>query len=132
MRTLLLFATFLVAVLLFSNQLTFAQKDSATKKKSYFKAGLDYLSNAVYSGRKDSAVVSYIKPSIGYANKSGFSLGAEMSVLANSPAAGRVDEVALEAGYNYDKGNFDAGAHASKYFYSDGSYAVASELEANV
>ena len=128
MRRLLLFTTVLIAILLFFSKLTFAQKDSATKKKSYFKAGLDYLSNAVYSGRKDSSVVSYIKPSISYVNKSGFSLGAEMSVLANSPEAGRIDEIALEAGYDYSKGNFDAGAYASKYFYSDASYAVASEL----
>jgi hypothetical protein len=130
MRTLVFSATFLSAILFFSCQSLYAQTDSAAKK-SYFKAGMGYVSNAVYSGRKDSSVVSYIKPSIAYVNRSGFSLGAEMSVLANSTDAGRVDEIALEAGYDYTKGNFDAGAYASKYFYSEGSYAVASELEAN-
>ena len=127
---LLLFTSFLITALLTSYS-TFAQTDATAKRKSYFKTGMDYVSNAVYSGRKDSSVVSYIRPSIGYTSKSGFSLGAEMSVLANSPDAGRVDEIALEAGYDYSKGNFDGGAYASKYFYSDGSYAVASELEAN-
>jgi len=131
MRTLVSF-TFLSATLLFSSKCLYAQADSSTDKKSYLKAGMNYLSNAVYSGRKDSSVVSYIKPSIGYINRTGFSLTAEMSVLANSPEAGRIDEIALEAGYDYSKGNFDAGAYASKYFYSDGSYAVASELEANL
>jgi hypothetical protein len=130
MRTLLFSATLFSATLFFSCQRLYAQTDSAAKK-SYFKAGMGYVSNAVYSGRKDSSVVSYIKPSVAYVNRSGFSLGAEMSVLANSPDAGRVDEIALEAGYDYSKDNFDAGAYASKYFYSDGSYAVASELEAN-
>jgi hypothetical protein len=132
MRSKVFFYVILTGTFLFSLQGLHAQTDSAAAKKSYFKAGMDYLSNAVYSGRKDSLVVSYIKPSIGYVNRSGFSLGAEMSVLANSPEAGRIDEIALEAGYNYSKGNFDAGAYASKYFYSDGSYAVASELEANM
>ena len=131
MRSKFLFSIILPGTFVFFLQGLHAQSDSAAKK-SYFKAGMDYLSNAVYSGRKDSSVVSYLKPSIGYVNRSGFSLGAEMSILANSPAAGRVDEIALEPGYNYSKGNFDAGAYASKYFYSNGSYAVLSELEATV
>ena len=97
-------------------------------KKSYFKIGDNYLSNAVYSGRKDSSRVSYCRPSVGYYNKSGLFVSTEISLLSNSPAAGQVDEVAIETGYNFEHKKLEGGLYGSKYFFSNGSYAVASEL----
>jgi hypothetical protein len=111
---------------------TYAQSDSAAKK-SYFKVGASYLSNAVYSGRKDSSVVSYFTPSIGYHNKSGFYVDGTMSLLANSTDAGSVDEILLGAGYDFSiNDNVDAGLYASKYFYSNNSYSVTSELQGSI
>ncbi len=108
----------------------YAQSDSSNNKKSYFKASANYLSNAVYSGRKDSSVVSYLSPSIGYFHKSGVYVNGSMSFLANSADAGRIDEMSLGAGYDFSiKDNFDGGFYAEKYFYSNSSYAVTSELQ---
>ena len=124
--TIITFSTF------FNQFNTYAQSDSGAKK-SYFKVGVNYLSNAVYSGRKDSSVVSYITPSIGYYNKSGFYVDGTMSLLANSSDAGSIDEILLEAGYEFSiKDNFDAGLYASKYFYSNNSYSVTSELQGGI
>jgi hypothetical protein len=117
---------------IFIAQCTYGQNDN-DDKKSYLKIGANYLSNAVYSGRKDSAIVSYLRPSLGYFHKSGFFVNAEISLLVNSADAGRLDEVALETGYNFTiKDKLDGGVYGSKYFYSNGSYAVASELEGNL
>jgi hypothetical protein len=101
-------------------------------KKTFFRIGGNYLSNAVYSGRKDSARVSYVRPSFGYFHSSGFFVNLEMSVLTNSTSAGRIDEVALEGGYNFEAKKLDGGVYASKYFFSDGSYAVASEMQGSI
>jgi hypothetical protein len=117
---------------LFCSLFSYGQNESETKK-SYLKIGANYLSNAVYSGRKDSEVVSYVRPSLGYFHKSGFFVNGEISLLANSVDAGRLDEVALETGYNFSfKDKLDGGFYGAKYFYSNGSYAVASELQGNL
>jgi hypothetical protein len=126
-------ASFIFIFSLFFNQFnTYAQNDTSAEK-SYFKVGASYLSNAVYSGRKDSSVVSYLSPLIGYYNKSGFYVDGTMSLLANSSDAGSIDEILLEAGYDFNiQGNFDAGFYASKYFYSNNSYSVTSELQGGI
>lgn len=133
MRTHRIFAIFIFTFILFFHQLTtYAQTDSVARK-SYFKAGANYLSNAVYSGRKDSSVVSYLSPTIGYYNKSGFYADGSMSFLANSSDAGSIDEILLEAGYEFNiKDNFDAGLYVSKYFYNNSSYSVTSELQGGI
>src|SRR6266550_1773846 len=67
------------------------KKDSTSKTKSYFKVNGNYLSNAVYSGRKDSFTVPYIRSSIGYYNKSGFYIDAGASLLVSSTDTKRID-----------------------------------------
>lgn len=107
----------------------FAQNDSSENKKSYFKAGVNYLSNAVYFGRKDSATVPYLRPSIGYHDKSGFSISGEASILVNPNEPKRIDVIEINAGYDFSISKLDAGIYASKMFYSNASYAVGSELK---
>ena len=132
MKPLMHFVKFLFLSSFLFCQLTYAQNDSSGKK-SYFKIGGNYLSNAVYAGRKDSAIVSYLRPSLGYFHRSGFFASGEMSFLVNSADAGSIDEVALETGFDFSiKDKLDGGVYASKYFYSNGSYAVASELQGNI
>ena len=133
MRIQRIFYVFVFTFSLLFNQLnTYAQSDSIPKK-SYFKAGASYLSNAVYSGRKDSSVVSYLSPTIGYYNKSGFYVDGSLSFLANSSDAGSIDEILLEAGYEFNiKDNLAAGLYASKYFYNNSSYSVTSELQGGI
>jgi len=109
----------------------FAQTDSSSQKKSFFRASSYYLSNAVYSGRKDSLRVPYLKTAISYIHKSGLfvSAGASTLVAANNPT--RVDAVWLDAGYDFNIGEkINAGVDITKTFYSNASFAVTSEIKA--
>ncbi len=107
------------------------KKDSAIEKKSFFKINANYLSNAIYSGRKDSSVVPYLRSSVGYFNKSGLYIDAGASLLVSPNDSKRIDLVTLEAGYSFHiTQKLEASITASKFFYTDQSYAVASELKA--
>jgi hypothetical protein len=125
------FVILLITVSFFYHLSARAQADSAVKK-SYFKVQTSYLSNSVYSGRKDSETVSYFTPLFGYFHKSGFYVDGELSFLGNSVNAGRIDEIVLESGYDFSVGNFDAGFYAGKYFYSNSSFAVTSDIKADI
>ena len=106
-------------------------KDSASKKESYFKLNGNYLSNAIYSGRGDSAAVPYMRSSIGYYDKSGFHIDAGASLLLNATDTKRIDLITLEAGYAFKiSKKMEGEISASKFFYTDASYAVTSELQA--
>ncbi len=133
MRTPRIFPIFAFTVILLFQQFNTSAQSDSVARKSYFKAGANYLSNAVYSGRKDSAVVSYLSPTIGYYNKTGFYVDGSLSFLANSSDAGSIDEILLEAGYEFNiNDNLAAGLYASKYFYNNSSYSVTSELQGGI
>lgn len=123
----------LFAVLLITVQLVNAQDSSSSHtEKSYFKAGVLYLSDNVYLGRKDSATVTYITPVIGYFNKYGFYITAGASYQPNN-GANRIDLVTVEAGYDFSiKDKFYGGIYAGKYFYSGDSYAVNAEVNTGI
>lgn len=102
-------------------------------KISYFKVAANYLSNAVYSGRKDSSIVPYFRPSLGYYNKSGFFASAGMSVLVSPSEPLQVDLITTEVGYEFSLSeHVSGGLSASKFFYSDASFASTSELKGAV
>lgn len=115
--------------LLFFSFLAHAQDQPQEKKdKSYFQVGLKYLSDNVYLGRKDSATISYITPTLGYYNKSGFYITGGISYQPNN-GANRIDLATIEAGYDFSiKDKFYGGLYAGKYFYSGDSYAVNAEV----
>jgi hypothetical protein len=94
--------------------------------KSYFEAGLSYLSNNVYFGRHDSLKIPYLTPSFNYYNKSGFFAGTSLSYLA-SAGNSRVDLVELEAGYTFTSDKFSGILSAEKYFYNSQSKNVKAE-----
>lgn len=100
------------------------------KKKSYFQVELNFLSNNVFLGRKDSVAIPYITPSVGYYHKSGLYLNALASYLPSS-GQNRFDLFTIEGGYAHKFGNFDMQLTGSKFFYSSSSYNVESEIEAN-
>jgi hypothetical protein len=120
-----------IVCLFFSNLVVFAQQkiDSNTVKKSYWEVSANYLSNAVYSGRKDSAIVAYLRPSIGYHHKSGVYIKAGLAYLSSAGSDNKINMFSIDGGYDFSIGeHLDAGLYASQYFYSDASYAVLSEL----
>ncbi len=96
-------------------------------KKSHLEAGMDYQNNDVYLGRKDSTVLPYFIPSVGYYHKSGLYATASLNYLKNATES-RIDLVTLEAGYLFSAGNYDGQFSTSKYFYSSQSTSVTSEL----
>jgi hypothetical protein len=105
--------------------------DSIPAKLSFFKITSAYLSNAVYSGRKDSARVPYLKAAIAYIDKSGFHAEVETDALASSAEAKRLDLVTVGAGYSFKLSKkLEGEVSASKFFYTDASFAVQSELKA--
>lgn len=108
---------------------SFAQSDSTAKEKSVLKFSLDYLSNSVYLGRKDSGILSYITPSVFFTTPSGFFASGNVSFLTQ---AHRIDAASLEAGYDYFKGNFEASLSGNKYFYNSQSVNVKSALSASL
>ncbi|HVZ55174.1 MAG TPA: hypothetical protein VG870_00830 [Chitinophagaceae bacterium] len=117
----------LVTVLLIPS-LTMAQQSDPDATQSFGYAGLQYLSNNVYLGRKDSAGLSYITPLIGYHHRSGFYIQGGAS-YAPASTASRIDVVSLEAGYDFSLGSqFNGGFYAGKYFYDASSYAIRSEV----
>jgi len=103
-------------------------KDSPSpNKSSHWQAGVTYQSDDVYLGRKDSASVPYITPSIGYHDKSGLFIAGSVSYLPGN-GENRIDVSTLEGGYSYSSDNFNAEFSAAKDFFSDQSFAVNSEI----
>src|ERR1700712_5740709 len=76
---------------------TTAKKPVSAPVKSYFSAGLSYLTNSVYNGRKDSVATPYITPTIGYYDKSGFFIDGSLSYLSRAGSS-RIDLFNIEAG----------------------------------
>lgn len=107
-----------------------AKKDSTEEpekpKVSFFQPKLSYVSNSVYSGRKDSATISYLTPGIQYSSKYGFNVSASASYLV-SGATHRFDAFSLGAGYDFKiTKKWSAGISASKEFYNDSSQSFQS------
>jgi hypothetical protein len=116
----------LTLLLLLNPVLIFAQIDRKTS--SYGKADLDYSTDAVYLGRKDSVAFPYITPTLGYHSKSGFYADGSFSLLTLAQET-RVDLFALEAGYEFRAGKKFSGSVAfDHFFFNSQSASVRSEI----
>jgi hypothetical protein len=104
---------------------------NGAKKRSYFSAGLSYLNDNVYLGRKDSVKIPYITPDIAYHFKSGFYLEGSLSYV-NSSSQNRIDAVTFSGGYAFTANNYSGDITASKFFYSSLSTSVKSEVKSNL
>lgn len=103
---------------------------SSVKAHSQVKVGLNYLSDNVYLGRKDSARISYLSPSVGYYHKSGLYATGGISLLTTGNT--RIDAENLTGGYLFSIGNFDGDISASKYFYNSNSKNIRSEIQGSI
>ncbi|MEO9022344.1 MAG: hypothetical protein ABI237_13240 [Ginsengibacter sp.] len=99
--------------------------------KSYFEAGVSYLSNNVYLGRHDSLRVPYLTPSFNYYNKSGFYAGTSLSYLS-STGNSRIDLVEIEAGYTFTKDKLSGILSGEKDFYNSQSKNVKAETKGSL
>jgi hypothetical protein len=104
---------------------------SKTADRSYFKASVNYQSDNVYLGRKDTAAMPYLIPMITWYHKSGLYFSASASYL-NTSTDQRIDVVTLEGGYDFSAGNYDGEVYLSKYFYNSQSTSVTSSITASV
>ena len=118
-----LYAILCIVCCLFA-QFNLHAQEKSKEEQSYFKLSGSYLTNAVYNGRKDSATLPYITPSLAYYDKSGFNIGVSASYL-NSADAHRIDLFSIDAGYNFKIAKqVNGSVYASKYFYNTNSTNV--------
>lgn len=113
-----------------------AQTDSLTtqnlkNKESYLSADINYISDAVFMGRKDSISAPYLYPSLTYHHKSGFYGTGSFSFLTKSDQS-RIDLFLITAGYDFTANKLTGDFSLTKYFFSEDSYNVISEVEADV
>lgn len=99
----------------------------ASGNSSYVQAGVNYISNTVFAGRKDSVAVPYISPSVTYSHRSGVFAKGSLSYLTSAKES-RIDLYTLTAGYVYSRNNFIAGVDATKYFFNSSSTNVRSGM----
>jgi len=98
-------------------------EDDPYESQSYFMVGMNYLSNNVYLGRKDTVVIPYYTPYIGYHFQSGIYANALVSYT--TAKGGIIDLTTLEAGYNHSFGDhFNGGLDIDKFFYNKNSLSV--------
>jgi hypothetical protein len=117
------YAGLIITYCLVINFNAFAQKKDSGET-SYFKLSGSYLTNSFYNGRKDSAMLPYITPTLTYYDKSGFNISSSVSYLY-SAAAKRIDLFSIDAGYDFKIAKQLSGSvYASKYFYNSNSTAV--------
>lgn len=107
--------------------------DYQTKNKdsSYFSVGLNFISDAVFAGRKDSITAPYLYPSLSYYNKSGIYATGSFSYLTR-PNESRIDLFLGTLGYEFSIKKFEGDISFTKYFFNSDSYNVISEVEADV
>ncbi len=95
--------------------------------KAHVMFGINYLSDNVYLGRKDTIPLPYVSPYLGYQFKSGIYLKAITS-FASRPTT-HLDLLTLTAGYMhvFDNGII-IGADADKYFYNKNTVSVRANI----
>ena len=101
------------------------------KKKSYVLTAVNYISDAVFMGRKDSIAAPYLYPSIAYHHKSGFYGKGSFSYLTQLDES-RIDLYLFTAGFDFKKNKLSGDFSATKYFFNNASYNVISEVTADI
>lgn len=96
----------------------------------YFMYGFNYLSNNVYLGRKDTSVIPYYSPYIGYHLKDG--LYAKGMLSFTSADGFHQDLATLEAGYDHSfNDHFNGGLNIDKFFYNKNSISIRANTTAS-
>jgi hypothetical protein len=101
------------------------------KKSPYVTAGLSYMNDNVYLGRKDSTVLPYLTFDMAWYGKKGLFLDGSVNYLASS-SQNRVDAVNFTAGYTFDVKKYSGTVSVSKYFYSSQSTNVRSNVTGSI
>lgn len=125
---------FVMAIFLFNYAVSSQNEEAFLQKgndESYFSAQLNYISDAVFMGRKDSVTAPYLLSSVKYHHKSGFYLEGSFSYLTKSKE-NEIDLFFLSAGFDFTFNRSVVDISATKYFFKEDSYKVNSEVEADL
>jgi hypothetical protein len=101
----------------------------SNNKTSKVNLRLQYTSDWVYAGRKDSLPAPYLTPSILYAHHSGFYVKGFLSYLTTEK---RIDVWGVSTGYRISKGNLYWGIGGELRLFNDSSYAIQSAVSSMV
>jgi hypothetical protein len=126
----------IVTIVCFGNPLMAQEdilKDESTKDSdsSYLSVSLNYLSDAVFMGRRDSISAPYLYTSLMYHHKSGFYGSGSVSYLTRADE-GRVDLFLLTAGFDFTIKKLDGDISFTTYFFNEDSYNVLSEVSTDL
>ncbi len=86
---------------------------------------LQYTSDWIYAGRKDSLPAPYLTPSVLYAHRSGFFVRGFLSYLTTEK---RIDLWGVGAGFSMNKDNLYWGIGGELRIFNDSSYAIQSSV----
>ena len=108
-------------------------KDENTKDSdsSYVSVSLNYLSDAVFMGRRDSISAPYLYTSLMYHHKSGLYASGSASYLTRADE-GRVDLFLLTGGFDFTIKELDGDISFTTYFFNESSYNVLSEVSTDL
>ena len=119
-----------VLMAFFCGGVMFGQNETE-KDSSYVSVDINFISDAVFMGRKDSISNPYLYPSVTYHHKSGFYGTGSLSYLTKADE-GRVDLFLITAGFDFSIKKLDGDISITKYFFNEDSYNVISEVEADI
>lgn len=104
---------------------------TSVDETSYAEGQLNYISDAVFLGRKDTATAPYLYATMGYHHKSGVYGEGSVSYLTKSNES-RIDLFLLSAGYEKTFGSLSTDFSVTKYFFNEESYNVISSVDAAI
>jgi len=104
--------------------------DDPYETNSTFTLGMNYLSNNVYLGRKDSVRIPYFSPYISFKAQNGLYAKAQIS-YTDVPKK-HIDLLTLEGGYQHSFGDLNTGIAFDKFFYSKKSTSVKANITGSI
>lgn len=115
-------------IVLLQNEKAIGQNE---QDSTFISAELDFISDAVFMGRKDSVTAPYLYPSLIYHHKSGFYAKGSFSYLTK-PYDNRLDLFLLSSGVELKLKKLSADLSITKYFFNDESSNVISDVTADI
>jgi hypothetical protein len=98
------------------------------KEKSYFKIGVDYISNNVFMGRTSTVATPTIEPEAKFTFKSGLYVSGSLDYLPNNKTQ-KLDGGDIGAGYDFDiTDDLTGGVSYTKLFSSENSTRIGSSI----
>ncbi|WP_445955550.1 hypothetical protein [Yeosuana sp.] len=130
-KTILVLLIILFGSTVLGQNKTKADLNLKEKDSSYISAQINFISDAVFMGRKDSISTPYLYPSITYHHKTGFYINGSFSYLTKSNES-RIDLSLITLGFDFNIKKLDGDLSVTKYFFNTDSYNVISEVESDI